>query len=57
MYGGGEECELSQLSDNSCAQPPHFVVECKHKKTDEKSHEGIKSKRRGREVFQGIITT
>ena len=47
---------LSQLSDDSCAQPPHFIVECKHKKTDEESHERIKGRERGKEVFQGIIT-
>ena len=38
---------LSQLSDDSCAQPPHFIVECKHKKTDEESHEKIKRQRKG----------
>ena len=35
-------CELSQISDDSCAQPPHFVVDCEHKKTDEESNEMIK---------------
>ena len=47
LYGGGEECKFSQLSDVSCAQPPHFVVECKHKKTDEEFHGRIKSQRKG----------
>ena len=42
-YGVGEECELSQLCDDSFAQSPHFVVDCKNKKTDEQSHRRIKS--------------
>ena len=45
LYGGGEECELSQLSDDSYAQPPQFVVKCKYKKTDEESHGRIKRQR------------
>ena len=38
---------MSQLSDDFWAQPPHFVVECKHKKTYEKSHGRIKRQRKG----------
>ena len=38
---------MSQLSDDSCAQPPYFVVGCKHKKIDEESHERIKRQRKG----------
>ena len=41
------EFELSQLSDNFFAQPPHFGVECKHKKTNEESHRRIKRQRKG----------
>ena len=40
LYGGGEKCELSQLSDD-------FFVECKHKNTDEESHGMIKTQRKG----------
>ena len=37
-YDGVEECERFQLNDGSCAQPLHYVKECKHKRTDEESH-------------------
>ena len=44
-YNEGGECELSQLNDDSYAQPLHFVEECKHKRIDEESHEKTYKKR------------